>query len=63
MIRIESGATETDKPVYDIVIEYEQDNAMTGEYIAILTKVKEEVLENTEIDEKTLKGILFGKED
>lgn len=63
MIRIESGATENDKPVYDIVVEYEQDNPMTGEYIAILTKVKEEVLENTEIDEKTLKEILFGKED
>ena len=63
MIRIESKAMKSDEPIYDIMVEYEQDNAMTGEYISILTKVKEEVLENTNIDEETLKGILFGKED
>lgn len=63
MIRIETNVVKEKEPITEVMMEYEVNDAGVGEYIAILDKVKEELLENSNIDEKTLKEILFGKED
>jgi len=63
MIRIETNVVKEKEPITEVMMEYEVDDAGVGEYIAILDKVKEELLENSNIDEETLKEILFGKED
>jgi undecaprenyl pyrophosphate synthase len=63
MIKIETKVLKDDDVTTDILMEYEVDNALTGEYLSILDKVKKEVLENTNIDEETLKEILFGKKE
>lgn len=63
MIKIESKTMVSEPPISDILVSYEVDEPKMGEYLAILDKVKNEVLENTSIDEQTLKEILFGKED
>lgn len=63
MIKIETGVLNDDKPIYDIIVGYEDDKPITGEYLAILDRVKNEVLEKTNIDEDTLKEILFGKKE
>lgn len=63
MIKIETRVVENEPPIQDILMEYETEDVKVGEYIAILDKIKNEVLENTNIDKETLKDILFGKED
>ncbi len=63
MIKIESKTMVSEPPISDILVSYEVDEPKIGEYLAILDKVKNEVLENTSVNEETLKEILFGKED
>lgn len=63
MIKIESKTVVSEPPISDILLSYEVDEPKIGEYLAILDKVKNEVLENTSVNEETLKEILFGKED
>lgn len=63
MIKIETNVMSNKSVITDILMEYEVNDALTGEYLSILDKVKKEVLENTDIDEETLKEILFGKEE
>lgn len=63
MIRIECKTMVTEPPISDILVSYEVNEPKIGEYLAILDKVKNEVLKNTSINEETLKEILFGKED
>lgn len=60
MIRIETGVISQRKDTSNIIMEYEQDeNVQVGEYLAILDKIKNEVLENTNLGENELKEILF----
>lgn len=63
MIKIKTKIVNDDEIIQDIKMEYEVKDAEIGEYLSILDKVKNEVLENSNIDEETLKGILFGKEE
>lgn len=63
MIKIESKTMVSEPPISDILVSYEVDEPKIGEYLAILDKVKNEILENTSVNEETLKEILFGKED
>ena len=63
MIKIKTKLVDNDGVIQDIKMEYEVKDAEIGEYLSILDKVKNEVLENSDIDEETLKDILFGKED
>lgn len=63
MIKIESKTMVSEPPISDILVAYEVDEPKIGEYLAILDRVKNEVLKNTSINEETLKEILFGKED
>ena len=59
MIRIETGLISQKKDTSNIIMEYEQEDAQVGEYLAILDKIKNEVLENTNLGENELKEILF----
>ena len=60
MIRIETGVISQKKDTSNIIMEYEQDeNVQVGEYLAILDKIKNEVLENTNINNEELTRILF----
>ena len=60
MIRIETGVISQKKDTSNILMEYEQDeNVQVGEYLAILDKIKDEVLENTNIDREKLCAIIF----
>ncbi len=59
MIRIETGVISQKKDTSNIIMEYEQEDTQIGEYLAILDKIKNEVLENTDLDENKLKEILF----
>lgn len=59
MIKIETEVYGHKKETYDIIMEYEQEDTQVGEYLAILDKIKKEVIENTNIKEKQLKEIMF----
>ena len=63
MIKIKTTVKETSDYETDVVMKYEVQGGEVGEYSAILAKVKEELLENSNITEEMLKEILFGKED
>ncbi len=63
MIKIKTKLVDNDGVIQDIKMEYEVKNGEIGEYLSILDKVKNEVLENSNMDEETLKEILFGKEE
>ena len=63
MIKIKTKLVDNDGVIQDVKMDYEVKNAEIGEYLSILDKVKNEVLENSNMDEETLKEILFGKED
>ncbi len=63
MIKIETKIMVNEPPISDILVGYEEDNPTTGEYLAILDKIKNEVLKNTTINKETLKEILFREED
>ncbi len=63
MIKIETEVIFQRKGTYDIGMSYEQsEDTEVGEYLAILDKIKCEVLENTNIDRNELKKILFKEE-
>ena len=60
MIKIETKIIDYKKDTYNIGMEYEQsEDVEVGEYLAILDKMKNEVLENTTIDKEELKKLLF----
>lgn len=60
MIRIKTKVIEENQKVCDIEMVYEQSNDVSkGEFLVILDKVKCELLEKYDIDEKKLKEILF----
>ena len=63
MIKIKTNVVENDENITDVILKYEVKGAELGEYLAILDKIKNEVLENSNIEEETLKEILFRKED
>ena len=63
MIKIKTKVVENDENITDVILKYEVKGAELGEYLAILDKIKNEVLENSNIEEETLKDILFRKED
>lgn len=63
MIKIKTNVVDDDGVIQDIKMEYEVKDGEVGEYLSILDKVKNEVLENSNLDEETLKDILFGEED
>lgn len=63
MIKIKTKLVDNDGVIQDVKMDYEVKNAEIGEYLSILDKVKNEVLENSNMDEETLKEILFGKEE
>ncbi len=63
MIKIKTKVEETSDYETDVIMQYEVRGGELGEYIAILDKVKEELLENSNMSEEMLKEILFGKED
>lgn len=62
MIKIKTKVVENDENITDVILKYEVKGAELGEYLAILDKIKNEVLENSNIEEEVLKDILFGKE-
>ncbi len=60
MIKIETEIINYKKDTYNIGMEYEQsEDVEVGEYLAILDKMKNEVLENTNIDKNELIRIMF----
>lgn len=63
MIKIKTNVVAQEEPITDVMLKYEVKNAEVGEYLAILDKVKNELLENSNLDEETLQDILFGKEE
>lgn len=63
MIKIKTKVEETNDYTTYVNMEYEVRGGELGEYIAILDKVKEELLENSNMSEEMLKEILFGKEE
>lgn len=63
MIKIKTKVVEDNDDITNVMMKYEVKNVELGEYLAILDKIKNEVLETTTMEEETLKEILFGKED
>lgn len=63
MIKIKTKVDEMSDCETEVTMQYEVRGGELGEYIAILDKVKEELLENSNMSEDMLKEILFGKED
>ncbi len=64
MIKIETEIIAQRKDIYDIGMSYEQsEDVEVGEYLAILDKIKNEVLDNTNIDSNELKEILFERKE
>ena len=60
MIKIETKVIAHEEDAYSIGMAYEvSEDVQEGEYLAILDKIKNEVLEQTSIDEDKLIEILF----
>ncbi len=60
MIRIEANTMIQKGDTLDIILSYEQDeNVVIGEYLAILDKIKNEIIDNALLSEIEVKRILF----
>ena len=63
MIKIEANTIIQKGDTLDIILSYEQDeNVVIGEYLAILAKIKNEIIDNNLLSEIEVKRILFEKQ-